>query len=74
MKIDKNVPIPESQSGPGRPRKYPFPDMEVGDSFYAEGKKEAEKADVASKKYGTKYGCRFTCRRDEGGGRIWRIE
>ena len=38
--IDRGVPIPASQHGPGR--KYPFPDLEVGDSFFAPGKTRAQ--------------------------------
>lgn len=34
--IDTNVPMPTS-SGAGAPSKYPFADMEVGESFFIEG-------------------------------------
>ncbi len=33
MKIDKNIPLPTHKKGAGKPNKYPFADMEVGDSF-----------------------------------------
>jgi hypothetical protein len=32
MTIEKNIPIPETSVG--RPSKYPFKEMEVGDSFW----------------------------------------
>jgi hypothetical protein len=40
-KIDKDVPTPpETKKKPrGRPRLYPFKEMEPGDSFYVETKK-----------------------------------
>lgn len=31
IKIQKNIPIPNTTAG--RPSKYPFADMEIGDSF-----------------------------------------
>lgn len=33
IKIDKNVPMPE-KNRPGRKPKYPFREMQVGDSFF----------------------------------------
>jgi len=33
IKIDKGIPIPNNVSSKGRPTKYPWEDMEVGDSF-----------------------------------------
>lgn len=34
MKIQKNIPIPKKRAkGAGRPFKYPFNTMEVGDAF-----------------------------------------
>lgn len=35
MKIDKDIPIPDKVRG--RKPKYKFAEMEVGDSFFAEG-------------------------------------
>jgi hypothetical protein len=34
--IDKHIPIPESARN-GRPAKYPFKNMNVGDSFFVAG-------------------------------------
>ena len=33
IEIDKNIPVPSTQ---GRPSRYPWRGMEVGDSFWAE--------------------------------------
>lgn len=40
IKIDKNIPIPDGRYTNGGITKYPFRDMEVGDSFFVpdEGK------------------------------------
>lgn len=35
MNIDKNIPVPSKVRG--RKAKYKFADMEIGDSFFAEG-------------------------------------
>ena len=34
FKVERGVPLPEPKGGPGAPAKYPFGDMEVGDSFF----------------------------------------
>lgn len=72
--IQKNVPIPESR---GRAAIYPFPKMEVGDSFevskgtYAAGQEPVRRAAYA---YGRMTGKKFTCRSTgEDTLRIWRI-
>lgn len=33
MIIEKNIPLPEHKPGAGKPNKYPFAEMEIGDSF-----------------------------------------
>ena len=35
IKINHDIPIPPEKVG-GRPRKYPFAEMAVGDSFYSD--------------------------------------
>lgn len=49
--IDKNVPPPpKGHGGPaGRPSKYPFASMEVGDSFLVPYPREARTSDEAVK-------------------------
>lgn len=83
MKIEKDVPLP----GPyvGAPRKYPFPDMEVGDSFAVplEGESSSRGMDTAADKlrcaalnHGRRYGGKFVVRtvREENVARCWRVE
>lgn len=76
FKIEQGVPMPQAR---GAEMVYPFEKMEVGDSFYVEGKKGAtingaiqayiRKEIIAS-------GCtkKFACRSDAKGVRIWRIQ
>jgi len=80
IKIDKNVPMPVMQ---GRESKYPFSEMEVGDSFFVAGM-TSNQMNNASSHYRKKHGWSFICRNvefyDEGpginvkGARIWRVK
>lgn len=67
IKIDKNVPIPPA--GQGRPRKYPFDEMDVGDSFFS-----GSIASVESSAYSRNDGKKFVLRKVRGGVRVWRVE
>ena len=73
MKIDRKFPIPTSK-GIGAPRKYPFLDMDVGDSVFFEGKKIPCKEYTAAQAAGSRTGVKFAARTVDGGLRIWRIE
>jgi hypothetical protein len=70
MKIQKGIEIPLSA-------KYPFPDMEVGDSFFIPAN-IAQTARMAAHQHGVRYGKKFCTRSvKEGkhkGVRVWRIE
>jgi len=67
IKIDKTVPFPAPRG------KWPFHEMEVGDSFLIPaGREKAAKASAWT--YGHKHGIRFTVRQEKKGVRIWRIE
>lgn len=72
MDIDKNVPIPL----PGGRRKYPWAEMEVGDSVLLEGFHSTAECYPyrAALNYAAYWGLKFTARAVEGGVRIWRIE
>ena len=69
MNIEKNILM--SPSRRGRPRKYPFPDMEIGDSIIM-GKLKHNSARVCASKYGRKAGKKFETRVTKGKMRIWR--
>jgi hypothetical protein len=82
IKIDKDIPTPRPAEG--RPRKYPFPDMVVGDSFAVplagemrDGEDHAAlKLRSAVTQHTRKYGGKFTVRTDREAGvaRCWRTE
>ena len=70
--IEKGIPAPEKY-GVGRPSRYPFADMEVGDSFFvpdAPANRLACAATWATKRYNR----RFITRVVEHGVRVWRVE
>lgn len=72
--IEKGVEIPKITrvgSG-GNNRKYPWNEMEIGDSFFVPGANARQfgTTSQASKRTGK----RFTMRTVEGGVRVWRIE
>lgn len=78
IKIEKRVPIPENKRG--KPNKYPFPDMKIGDSFlFTENLKDKRKsiqhasaaANTWKKVTASKF--KFSCRLVKNGVRIWRI-
>lgn len=72
--VEANVPITDGRGvgkSPGRPAKYPWKDMEIGDSFKADVPPEVLRA--AAFKYGHNHHKRFTVRIDGDGSRAWRI-
>ena len=70
FKIENDIPLP-----PGN--KYPFGELEIGQSFFASGK-EGANAQPASSRYGRVHGKKFVSRSvtENGvvGRRIWRVE
>jgi hypothetical protein len=67
--VEKGLPVP----GPTMPCKYPWDQMEVGDSFFVEGGSVTTlgaSAYSAAKRLGWK----FTTRTVPGGARSWRIK
>lgn len=76
MIIENNVPMPSASNGAGRPPKYPFKKMEVGDSVFFDNEPMGSQSNpsMLSKQHGAKYGKRFTSRKEAGGVRIWRLE
>lgn len=71
--IQENVEKPEVNRG--RPRVYPFAEMNVGDSFLAEGDSTSGcKAYLAAKSFERERELKFEGRKEEGGVRIFRVE
>ena len=72
MQIIKNAPIPEKNTV-GRPGKYPFDDMEIGDSLLDEGAESVSKSKLyaAAKRYAKKNDVEFVGRLVDGGVQVW---
>jgi hypothetical protein len=72
--IESEVPVPAPAIGArGRPSKYPWQNMQPGNSFFVPNgtpKSMYHLANRASKQYGHKY----TVRTMDGGVRVWRVE
>ena len=66
--IEKNVPIPIQK----RRCKYPWHELEIGDSFFVSEIKVISISSSANS-YGTRTGKKFTIRSVDGGCRVWRI-
>lgn len=67
-KIEKGVPQPEHEAA----NKYPFAQMEVGDSFFVPGFR-ARSLSNAAQWHTKKLGWTFRCVSVDGGARCWRL-
>ena len=74
IEIEKGVPLPKRSRGPGRPRsgKYPFQQMEVGDSFLISNVASNSVACISGR-WAKRTGFKFSQRKVEGGYRVWRV-
>jgi len=76
MQIDRGIPAPVDTSRDGIFwRKYPLPDLQVGDSLFALGV-AGQRLKMAAKNYKFKMqgtGWRYRSRMENGGTRVWRI-
>jgi hypothetical protein len=71
--IDKDVPLPTTTRG--RRARYPFADMQVGDSFLVTGDKSTtESARSAAYAHTRRNGKAFSARPVAGGMRIWCVK
>lgn len=68
LTIESNKPIPIPLANI-----YPFAKMEIGDSFYVDGK-NAMRVTSAASVYGKRRKKKFTIRTEGDGKRCWRIE
>lgn len=70
FEIDHGIEIPVSWT------RYPFGEMQAGDSIFFKDAKKATSARVAAVRYGGKQlpPWTFTLRRVEGGWRLWRAD
>jgi hypothetical protein len=76
FKIEKGVPLPSWQTGRAGQSKYPFADLQVGDSFLVPHfAKTSQMSALIGRWQRTHSNQRFATRKVEGGGvRVWRIE
>lgn len=65
FKIETGIPVKKN--------KYPFPEMDVGQSFFIATDLEARKIRRAATAYGSRTGKKFSTRKIKGGYRCWRI-
>lgn len=74
-KIEKNKGMPRPR-GHTRPLKYPWNEMDVGDSILIESqdKYKRDAARLAAYSYGKRKNMRFETRWEENGLRIWRTK
>ncbi|TFH41405.1 MAG: hypothetical protein E4H01_15040 [Lysobacterales bacterium] len=68
IKIDKNIPMPPKERT-GRPSKFPFPDLELGDSFLLEFRERTLKY-----YWERKLARKFELRKTPEGLRVWRVK
>lgn len=75
IKIDKNIPFPARPTGRGQPPKYPWKQMEVGDSFYIDQDSNKFRNSPNGCTRGLrKKGWLFSIRKEGTGSRVWRIK
>ncbi len=66
FEIEKNIPIPEHKV---RNSKYPFADMEIGDSILSESPHTV----MSAYQYGKRHNKKFMSRKINNNYRIWRV-
>jgi hypothetical protein len=69
MKIETDIPVPVST----RSRKYPFLDMQVGESIWFDEQVNG-RAYRSALSTGTRHNLKFVARKEDSGIRIWRSE
>jgi len=70
LQIDSHVALPYWH----KREKYPFYDMRIGDSFLLTDHRLVKNARSAAWMFSRRHkGVKFSCRKFEGGWRIWRI-
>lgn len=72
IQIDKNVPLPESPRR-GRNAIYPWRELGVGDSFFVADPRDSGVLRNLVCITGKRLNRKFTCRKEPGGFRVWRV-
>jgi len=73
MKIDNQVPIPPLGEVRDNRTKYPFREMEVGDSIFVDGEEDGYRAKAAAVMMTKRSRLTFKTQRENNGVRIWRV-
>lgn len=68
--VEKNIPMPPQ--GSGRPTKYPWRDMQPGDSFFVPGETVQSFAGNLSSRL-RNHGEQYRSRTEGDGVRVWRV-
>ena len=72
FKVEKNVPLPGNAGKGGAYARYPWKQMQIGDSLFVEGFTAAQFSGRVS--YARKsLGLQFISRTVDGGCRVWRV-
>jgi hypothetical protein len=72
--VRKGVPLPADGRCHGREQKYPFAEMEVGDSFVFPAGVSSARASASAGSFGKRAGgWKFTIRKTQEGVACWRI-
>lgn len=73
-KIEKRIPIPARiYGGAGRPEKYPWGSLRVGESFFV-GDRSIQTVSSAAGFAAERHNAKYTCRTVDGGVRVWRVK
>jgi hypothetical protein len=72
INVEKGFPIPEVRKD--SMRKYPWKEMEIGDSFFLEGITRNRAGSICNGGMRNNSGKKFSYRSIDGGVRIWRVE
>jgi len=70
--VEDGVTIPDKRQ-PGRPSKYPFDTMEIGQSFFAPGIKDRKVGNAARHYRPKRFRCRTMVENGIRGTRCWRV-
>lgn len=73
IRVDKHIPLPNRIGGSGRPARYPWKNMNVGDSFVFPKEVKRSTAQSLTYKTGKTNGRRFAIRTVAEGIRCWRL-
>ena len=67
VEVSRDVPVPEPR------RRYPYVDMDIGDSFVMPAGSSMQVVCNANYRAGKRLGRKFIARKLEGGIRVWRV-